>query len=101
MTEQKRAILTDVVCVRARQVASRVGDELAILDLDRSIYYGLDPVGARVWEMLQQPTPLFAVLATLVAEFDVDDTTARADLLALVDDLMSKHLVEFRLSDVP
>jgi Coenzyme PQQ synthesis protein D (PqqD) len=92
----KRAALTDVVCVSTSQVASRVGDEVAILDLDHSVYYGLDPVGARVWELIQEPTPLSAVLAAMLAEFEVDDATARVDLLALIDELLEKRLVELR-----
>ena len=99
MSERKRATLTDVVCVSANQLASRVGDEVAILDLDHSVYYGLDPVGARIWELLQQPTALSSVLATILAEFEVDDATARVDLLALVDELADKHLVELRAGD--
>jgi hypothetical protein len=95
----RRATLDDVACVSNSQVSSRVGDEVAILDLDQSVYYGLDPVGARIWELLQQPTTLRAVLATVLAEFEVDDATARADLLALVDDLLERKLVELRPGD--
>jgi hypothetical protein len=95
VAERKRASITDVVCVSANQMASRVGDEVAILDLDRSTYYGLDPVGARIWELMQTPVSLSAVLDVLVAEFDVDDATARNDLLALVDELLETQLVEF------
>lgn len=96
MAQRKGATLTDVVCVSANQMASRVGDEVAILDLDRSKYYGLDPVGARIWELMQTPVALSAVLDALVAEFDVDNTTARNDLLALVDELLETQLVELR-----
>jgi hypothetical protein len=96
MTERKGATLTDVVCISANQMASRVGDEVAILDLDRSIYYGLDPIGARIWELMQTPIPLSSVLDVLVTEFDVDDATARSDLLELVDELLATQLVEVR-----
>ena len=99
MTKTKPSALTDIVCVSATQVASRVGDELAILDLDRSVYYGLDPIGTRIWELIQEPTRLCAVLATVVAEFEVDEATARADLLALTDELIDKGLVTVHASD--
>src|SRR3954469_640037 len=98
MTQTKRTDLTDVVCVSASQVASRVGDELAILDLDRSVYYGLDPVGTRLWELIQEPAALSSALDAALAEFEVDEATARADLLALIDDLVEKGLAEVRTS---
>lgn len=96
MPEARRAQLSDVVCASASQVSSRVGDEVAILDLDHSVYYGLDPVGARIWELLQEPRALQAVLATVLDEFEVDEATARQDLLALVDELLEKQLLELR-----
>ena len=88
--------LDTVVCATSNQVSSRVGDELVVLDLDSSLYYSLDPVGARIFELLQQPTPLGAVVDTVVAEFEVDVQTARADLLALVGTLVADKLVEAR-----
>jgi len=85
--------LSSVVCASPNEVSSRIGDEAAILDLDSSVYYGLDPVGARIFELLQAPTALHDVLATLLAEYQVDEPTARADLLALVEQLVDKRLV--------
>jgi hypothetical protein len=93
--------LDTFVCASSNQVSTRVGDELVILDLDSSRYYSLDPVGARIFELIQQPTPLDAVADAVVAEFEVDAQTARADLLALVDTLVAQNLVEARASGAP
>lgn len=100
MTEHNPIALTDVFRVSPNQVASAVGEDVAILDLDHSIYYGLDAVGARIWELLQQPTPLTQVVSTLVEEFEVDAATASADVLALLGELLDKQLVERCASDV-
>jgi len=93
---QQPLSLRSVVGASANQVSTRVGAEGAILDLDTSTYYGLDRVGARIFELLQEPTPLEAVLDKIVAEFDVDLPTARTDLLALVAELVDRKLVEVR-----
>lgn len=100
-SQTRRVSLDTVVCARPNQVSSRVGDELVILDLDSSMYYSLDPVGARIFELLQEPTPLDALVEQVTAEFDVDPRTAGADLLALVDTLVAEKLVEARTGDVP
>jgi hypothetical protein len=96
LSEPSPLSLATVVSARMNQVHSRVGDDLVILDLDSSLYYSLDPVGARVFELLQQPTRLDAIADTIVAEFEVDAPTARRDLLALVDTLVAQKLVEAR-----
>jgi len=93
--------LSAVVCASANQVSARVGDEVAVLDLDMSIYYGLDPVAARIFEMLQRPTALEDVLATVLAEFEVDAPTARDDLLAFVCDLVDRKLAVVQAGDAP
>jgi len=85
--------LSSVVCASPNEVSSRVGEEAAILELDSAVYYGLDPVGARIFDLLQAPTRLGDVLATVLAEYDVDEPTARADLLALVEELLARRLV--------
>ena len=85
--------LSSVVCASPNEVSSRIGDEAAILDLDSSVYYGLDPVGARIFDLLQAPTALNDVLAALLAEYEVDEPTARVDLLALVEELLDRGLV--------
>jgi hypothetical protein len=99
--DQPPLSLATVVCATSNQVSSRVGDELVILDLDSCLYYSLDAVGARIFELLQQPTPLRAVADAMVAEFEVDPQTARTDLLALVDTLVAQKLVTARTTGAP
>jgi hypothetical protein len=91
--------LTTVVCASSNEVSSRVGDEAAILDLDAGVYYALDSVGARIFELLQQPARLGDVLSTLLGEYEIDEETLHHDLLAFVSDLQDKRLVV--LADAP
>jgi hypothetical protein len=88
--------LGTVVCARASQVSSPVGEDLVVLELDTSMYYSLDPVGRRIFELLQVPTRLDAVVAEVIAEFEVDAETAAADTLELVGAMVAQRLVEPR-----
>jgi hypothetical protein len=40
------------------QVSCKLDREAAILNLRNGAYNGLDPVGARIWNLLQQPRTL-------------------------------------------
>jgi hypothetical protein len=75
-----------------RQVSCPVGDEFAILDLESGVYFGLDAVGAFVWERL--PRRIDELVDEVIAEFAVDRETAHRDLLALFADLERQGLVE-------
>jgi hypothetical protein len=75
-------------------IAKMVGTEMVLLDYDRGIYYGLNPVGARLWQLLAGGEALDAVVERLAGEYDVERSTLEADVAALLRDLESKQLVE-------
>jgi hypothetical protein len=79
------------------QVMSRqVGDETVILDLASGMYFGLDPVGARIWQLVAEGQSLDSVITTVMSEFDVTEERLRQDVNALMDELASRGLVEIR-----
>jgi hypothetical protein len=78
------------------QVSSTVEGEAVILNVQTGVYYGLNPVGAWVWEQLQTPKTVARVLEDLVAEFDVDEERGETDLMALLDDLAGASLIEVK-----
>lgn len=75
-------------------VASRVGEETVILHLTNGTYYGLDEVGTRVWELLQDGATLEALCATLQDDYDVALETLRTDIGAFIADLAEHGLVD-------
>ena len=81
------------------QLSTTLGDEVVILGLRDSVYYGLSRVGARVWELLQAPRRVDDLVATIVAEYDVTHEQASADLQRLLADLEKQGLVAVTPSD--
>ena len=86
----------DVVCAVSRPVSSPVCDEIAILGLDQVIFNGLNPTGARIWELVRNPIKVSEVHRTIVEEFDMDEETARKDLLDVLSQLQRAALIEVR-----
>ena len=85
-----------VVAAVRDQVSCDLAGEAAILHLGSGIYYGLDRVGARVWALLQEPTPVARLEATLLTEYDVAPERLSRDLTALLHDLAAAGLIEVR-----
>jgi hypothetical protein len=75
-------------------IAKMVGSEMVLLDYDRGIYYGLNGVGARVWQLLAGGATLDEVLDRLTDEYDVPRAALEADVAALLRDLQAKELVD-------
>lgn len=60
------------------------------------VAYGLNPVGRRIWELIQQPVKVSQVRDNLLEEYDVDPDLCMQDLIALLNDLVEKGLAELQ-----
>ncbi len=67
--------------------------ELVLLNLNTGVYFGLDPVGTRIWHLLQNRLSLQQVLNTLLLEYEVTEAQCRQDLLNLIAQLLGTGLV--------
>jgi hypothetical protein len=85
-----------VVSVTADHVACDMKGELLILQTSSAMYYGLDPVGARIWSLIQEPTSVRAIRDTLLREYDVDRATCTGNLMDLLGKLSVKGLIEVK-----
>lgn len=81
------------VAIPAQVMARQIGDETVILDLASGTYYGLDFVGARIWQLLAQGLVLFQVRDQVLAEYDVPIGELELDLNRLLRDLSDKNLI--------
>lgn len=76
------------------QVSVELAGEAVILSTKSGVYYGLEEVGARIWQLLKEPQTVQDLLDTILQEFNATAEQCEPDLLDLLDDLRSKGLVE-------
>lgn len=85
-------------------IVCRAVDEGAVLlALSNEVYYGLNAVGLRVWELLPPASATVGQLcAVLASEYaDADPATIRTDVLELLDDLAAHGLVVRAAATLP
>ncbi len=82
-----------VVAVQG-QVSADLAGEAVVLNLQSGVYYGLNEVGARIWELIQQPTSVVMLCETLLAEYEVEPERCQQDLLQICQDLIASGLAE-------
>ena len=66
-----------------------VTGETVILDMASETYFGLDAVGTRIWQLMQEKGSLQTVFDALLLEYEVEADTLEsdfADLLASLED---------------
>lgn len=85
-----------VVVVAKDQVSCDLAGEAAILNVKNGVYYGLDPVGARIWSLIQEPRAVAEIQNAITSEYDVDPERARLDLVGLLEKLLAEGLIEVK-----
>lgn len=81
------------VVVVGDHLTTELDGELVILDGDAGTYYGLNEVGRRVWELLEESRTVGQVRDVIAEEYDVDPDRCERDVLDVVSDLEEKDLV--------
>ncbi len=75
-------------------------DEVVLLNLNNHEYYGLNSVGAEVWQLLLKHGGLAATVEAVKNIYAVDENTARRDVEALVNELLASGLLKKSSADV-
>lgn len=72
----------------------KIQDEVVLLNMENQQYYGLNAVGADMWESLIRERSLARAAEELAGIYEIDRETVRGDLSALVRDLVAKGLLK-------
>ena len=70
-----------------------LGDEAVILNVSTGVYFGLDSIGTRMWQLISEQESLDNVVEVLLAEYEVEEKQLRHDLGVLIQQLKNKGLV--------
>jgi len=85
-----------VVVAAKDQVSCDLAGEAAILNVKSGVYYGLDPVGARIWTLMQEPRKVAEIQNAITQEYDVEPERCARDLTGLLEKLLEEGLIEVK-----
>lgn len=88
-----------VVVAIDEHVSSELADEEVVLQTETGTYYGLNPVGQYVWELLDEPRRAGDLPELVAREYDTTASECRSDVFAFVNDLLDAELVEIPTDD--
>lgn len=87
MPEPRRLRISDAAVVRD------LDGESVILNVQSGIYFGLDRIGTRIWQLIDELGDLDSIVRVMEDEYDAGRDVLRADVEALVSALLEKQLV--------
>lgn len=74
-------------------ITAEMGEETVMMGMEQGKYYGLDDIGSRIWELLEEPRTLSALCETLRDEFEVEETSCREDVLDFLQHMQEEDLI--------
>ncbi len=75
-------------------MTTRVGEEIYVLNPVRDQYTGLDDIGRRLWDLLEEATPVDSLCDRMAQEYQGDPRQIAADLMEFISDLHTEGLLE-------
>lgn len=91
---------SSVVTATPDQVSADLSGEAVILHLKDGVYYGLDPIGARIWKLVEEsPRTVAEIRDALLDAYDVTPQACEQAIVDLMGQLAQHGLVEVRPGD--
>ncbi|MBW4608475.1 MAG: lasso peptide biosynthesis PqqD family chaperone [Hassallia sp. WJT32-NPBG1] len=87
---------SSIIVANEEQISSDLGGEAVILNLKTGVYHGLNEVGARIWNLIEQPSSVSDIKQTLLQEYEVEAQQCDRDLKALLEDLLAAGLIDVK-----
>jgi len=78
---------------RERVLVQTADDQMMLLDLDGGMYFALNDVGARVWELCDGTRTVAEISSLLANEYDAPAAMIEGDVLELLGELETEQLV--------
>jgi hypothetical protein len=90
----KKEIMPDTILQRKPDMLfNEIDGEVVMLSIENSEYYGMDKVGSRIWQLLENPMQLKELVARLMDEYDVDEEKCRIETVAFIKKMAEKRLL--------
>ena len=75
-------------------LSSTIDDEVVMMSSEKGMYYNLNPIGSRIWELLETPQTIESLCTQLMDEYDVDEATCKQETEEFIQSLAERGLIE-------
>ena len=94
MTTAMNARPDSIISHHPDLVGTEVDGYTMLMSIEAGRFFSLNPIGSRIWALVEQPARVRDVCATLVAEYEVSPEQCQADVADFIDRLAEAGLVQ-------
>jgi hypothetical protein len=86
-------------CRNPQIIDGELDDSQIMMHLEKGKYFGLNPVGKRIWDMIQQPKSFDELIISLLNEFNVEQNQCTKEVKEFLDKAIANDIIEKRQLD--
>lgn len=75
-------------------LATPLDDTLLMMSVEKGMYYSLNPIASRIWELLAEPTTVADIVRQLQREYDVGAEQCGTEVTAFLAALRDRNLLQ-------
>ncbi len=76
---------------------NEIDGEVVMLSIENGEYYGMDKVGSRIWNLLEEPMSFEALVEKLMEEYEVDEEQCYNEALDFIHTLAEKRIISLAI----
>jgi len=99
MTNDSKLQPTDKPCRNPVAASRTYDDEGVVIHAGSMELSVLNPIGTRIWELVDGDRSVEAIVTVVTEEFEVDRSTAESDVQEFLQELRSRDLVHLEGED--
>lgn len=106
MTQSEKQTMSDAGLTLETRIArsdavigSTLDDEAVVMNIDRGYYHGLNNVGARVWDLIEEPAVIGDLCEHLARKYDVAPDQCQSEVLGFLGDLLQRDVIRIIAAD--
>lgn len=74
-------------------IDGELDDNQVMMHLEKGKYYGLNPVGKRIWDLIEQPKSFQEITKILLEEFDVSKEQCESEVQTFLDKAIQNEII--------
>ena len=72
---------------------TKLDNEVVMMSIETGEYHGANPVGNRIWELMENPVTMETLCDELVTEYNVEASVCEQETLSFLNLLLEKKLI--------
>lgn len=75
-------------------IDGELDDNQVMMHIEKGKYFGLNPVGKRIWELIAEPKSFSEIIGQLLLEFDVTEEQCAKEVKAFLEKAVAFDIVK-------